>query len=145
MLLVFSLFAHINVAVFKISIPNIKSIVMKQCTNLISENRFNWLSWKLKNNCFLPTFRYVNYANQSPIAQTRPQSGWCHLAAKQPCHEVHVTTWLGWVTALDSDNLLYVGYTLHSRLPRSGSTYPARVPRRAYSASFRPESSERIN
>ena len=38
------------------------------------------------------------YSNQSPIAQTCPQSGWCHLAAKQPCHEVHVTTWLGWLS-----------------------------------------------
>ena len=40
----------------------------------------------------------MSYSTQSPIAQTRPQSGWGrHLAAKQPCHEVHVTTWLGWV------------------------------------------------
>ena len=43
------------------------------------------------------------YSNQSPIAQTRPQSGWCrHLAAKQPCHEVHVTTWLGWPSGIDA-------------------------------------------
>ena len=54
-------------------------------------------SWSL-------TLRCKAYSNHSPIAQTRPQSGWGHLAgviynlaAKQPCHEVHVTTWLGWL------------------------------------------------
>ena len=31
-----------------------------------------------------------NYSNQSPIGQT------------QPCHEVHVTTWLGWFIQLEA-------------------------------------------
>ena len=46
--------------------------------------------------CIFAWDPFFSCSNQSPIAHTHPQSGWCHIAAKEPCHEEHATTWLGW-------------------------------------------------